>query len=255
MEKTLIIAEIGSSWRYGASPLQHLVNAQDAIRIAKESGASCIKFQRTEDPRNMERRRKVKRGSYDILHWPKSWISSIYKESRDSGIEFMCTAYNECDVEILNQYVKRWKIASLECRDSGLYAAMKLTGKPIICSHGANDGGIYAGTENLHCTVAYPAPADSLNLRVLQQGYSGYSDHSADLMTGALAVACGAKIIEVHFRLSRTPKDNPDYQHSHSPERLKFYIENIKKAEIMLGDGYKKVEKCEQWALKHKVKA
>lgn len=256
--KTLVIAEIGSAWRYGESPLQHLVNALEAIRIAKDAGASCIKFQWTSNPHKMAKRRKVKKGAYTILAWPQDWIESIYQECERLKIEFMCTVFLPEDVKVIDPFVKRFKVASLENNSEDLMHALLKTEKEIIASHGATEPDIESSKWShaaLHCTAAYPAPPESLNLLAIgQYGYEGYSDHSAQLTTGALAVACGAKIIEVHFRLSRTPKDNPDYNHSHSPERLKQYIHNIQSAEIMLGDGRKKVEKSEQWALKHKVK-
>jgi N,N'-diacetyllegionaminate synthase len=250
--KTFIIAEIGSAWRFGDRELR---NAHQAIGIAKEAGADAVKFQFTSDPRKMEARRNVQPGAYDILAWPASYIEYFHQVCEEAGIEFMCTVFLPKDVKIIDPYVKRFKVASLESGSNSLANAMADADseKDIIVSHGAS--GRVCGHQLLHCTAAYPAPMDSLNLKAIQvDGYEGYSDHSADLLTGALAVACGAEIVEVHFRLSGTPKDNPDYNHSHSPKQLKQYIDNIKKAELMLGDGIKKVEPCEEWALKHKVR-
>jgi sialic acid synthase SpsE len=60
-------------------------------------------------------------------------------------------------------------------------------------------------------------------------------------------------IVEVHFRLDETRRDNPDYPHSLSPADLAVYIANIRKAEVMLGDGIKKIESCERAMLQHRV--
>lgn len=255
MSKTFVIAEIGSAWRFGKSEKQHRENAFKAIRVAKEAGADCVKFQWVSDPRAMEKRRNVKRGSYDILAWPKWWLADFHEACVLHDIEFLCTVFLPADVEVINPYVKRFKVASLEAQDGGLLQAMRHYGREMIVSHGVSGTGVYASVHNLHCTASYPAPLESLNLSVIGTGYDGYSDHSCNLLTGALAVACGAKIVEVHFRLEKTPKDNPEYLHSHSPIDLMRYIENIRDAEIMLGDGIKKLEKSERWALKHKVKA
>lgn len=249
-----VIAEIGSAWRFGAVG-DHLSNARQAIGIAKQSGADCIKFQWTSDPRKMEQRRNVSEGSYDILTWPEKWIRFIATYCEEFEIEFMCTVFLPEDVAILNPYVKRWKVASLERNSTELLKTMEDTGKPIIVSCGASDAkrGVHA---NLHCTASYPAPPEQLNLSVIEKyGYEGYSDHSCNILTGALTVACGAKIIEVHFKLDSTSDDNPDYAHSLYGKELKRYISAIRQAEVMLGDGIKKIEKCEEWALKHKVKA
>lgn len=250
---TFVIAEAGSTWRFGSAPSVQML---DAVSIAKECGADAIKFQWTSDPKKMEQRRNVPVGSYDILAWPIMWLPHVAEAADELGIELICTAFLPEDVEILNPYVKRWKVASLENQNEPLKNAMRQTGKPILVSLGATGvlSGDWYGCETLHCTAAYPAPSDSLNLSAIRSfAYTGYSDHSCNRITGALAVACGAKIIEVHFKFSDTPKDNPDFNHSLYPWELKEYIENIRQAERMLGDGIKKVEKCEEWALKHKV--
>ncbi len=251
--RTTVIAEIGSAWRYGKNHWEHGIQA---IRVAKAAGADCVKFQWTSDPRKMEKRRKVKKGSYDILNWPKAWIADFYGEAERLGIEFMCTVFLPEDVAVIDPYVKRFKVASLESDATDLTTALGLYASPakkdIIWSYGASKDWHWNG---LHCTVAYPALPNELNLLAIENcNFRGYSDHSGDLLTGALAVACGAGIVESHFRLDCTPKDNPDYGHSHSPGALKQYIQNIRKAEVMLGDGIKKIEASEQWALKHKVK-
>lgn len=256
---TYIIAEIGSAWRF-SDEAEHLNHAREAISIAKHAGADCIKFQWVSDPRTMEQRRNVSEGSYNILAWPEKWIRFIATYCEEFQIEFMCTVFLPCDVEKLNPYVKRWKVASLENQDKELFLAMGKTGKQIIASHGAThatDGRDRLEHKSLHCTASYPAPMDSLNLWAIRKGwFDGYSDHSCNVLTGALAVACGAEIVEVHFRLSRTPQHlNPDYAHSLDSYSLYQYIANIRQAELMLGDGHKKIEKCEEWALQHKVKA
>lgn len=252
---TFVIAEIGSAWQWPFAGTT--TEAREAIAIAKSCGADAIKFQWTSNPREMEQRRRVKKGSYDILAWGKDKLEFIARECQESCIEFMCTVFLPCDVEILNPYVKRWKVASLENQCEPLKNAMRHTRKPILVSLGATRvlSGDWYGCETLHCTSAYPAALDSLNLSAIRSfAYTGYSDHSCNTLTGALAVACGAKIVEVHFKLFHTPIDNPDYNHSLYQPELRQYIENIRQAELMLGDGVKKIEKCEEWALKHKVK-
>lgn len=254
---TFVIAEIGSAWQWKYAGTT--VEAGQAIAIAKSCGADAIKFQWVSDPRKMERRRNVKEGSYDILAWGEYKLDFIARECRECGIEFMCTVFLPEDVEILNPYVKRWKVASLESEDNELVSKLLETGKPIIVSWGGSSdpGDRYAndGISNLHCTASYPASLESLNLKAIQENYyDGYSDHSCNELTGALAVACGAKIVEVHFKLFDTPVGNPDYGHSLHVNQLRQYIANIRQAELMLGDGVKRVMPCEEWALQHKVR-
>lgn len=255
--RTFVIAEIGSAWQWKYAGTT--VEARQAIAIAKACGADAIKFQWVSNPRKMEHQRRVKEGLYDILAWGQSKLGYIARECSENGIEFMCTVFLPEDVKILDPYVKRWKVASLENQYDDLLSAMQNTGKEIISSHGASSSTRWnrrMESRSLHCTAAYPAPLDALNLLAIEtENYDGYSDHSRNELTGALAVACGAKIVEVHFKLFDTPIDNPDYGHSLTSSQLRQYITNIRQAELMLGDGIKKVEKCEEWALKHKVKA
>jgi len=250
--KTFIITEVGSAWRFGYDDVG---NAKQAIEIAKDCGADAVKFQWVSDPRLMEQRRNVPVGSYDILAWPQGWIFVLAEYAKQIGVEWMCTVFLPEDVAVLNPYVQRWKVASLERNSTKLLQTIEDTGKPIIVSCGASDAkrGVH---NNLHCTASYPSPTNQLNLRVIEKyGYEGYSDHSCNVLTGAIAVACGASIVEVHVKLPATPTENPDFAHSLFPSQLKQYIDNIRQAEVMLGDGIKKIMPCEEWALKHKVKS
>lgn len=250
--KTFVIAEIGSAWRFGKN---HLGKAVEAVSCAKWAGADAVKFQFTSDPRLMEQRRNVPVGSCDILTWPEEWLAAIKQQCDAQGVEFVCTVFLKEDVAKLNPYINRWKVASLESSDGGLKTEMLSTGKEMIVSRGASSSLFESSKwKTLHCTAAYPTPSSELNLKAIRY-VDGYSDHSCDVLTGALAVACGASIVEVHFKLASTPSDNPDFKHSHWPDTLRHYIDNIRKAELMLGDGVKKVEACEEWALQHKVEA
>lgn len=253
---TFVIAEAGSIWRFGSAPSVQML---DAVSIAKECGADAIKFQWVSDPRKMEQRRNVPRGSYDILAWPIMWLPHVAEAANELNIELMCTVFLPEDVKVMDPYVKQWKVASLENQDEELLEAMQRTDKEIIASHGATDStklNRRMESKSLHCTASYPATLDSLNLLAIEtEGFDGYSDHSCNVLTGAIAVVCGAKILEVHFKFSNTPKDNPDFNHSLYPWQLTEYISNIRQTELMLGDGVKKIMPCEEWALKHKVKS
>lgn len=268
MVKTFVIAEAGSSWRIGTKSARHIEYAKKCIRIAKEAGCDAVKFQWTSDPRLMEKRRKVPEGAYTILTWPQAWLNVFAAECEHLGIEFMCTAFLPQDVSIIAPFVKRFKIASLEANNLELFDACEQQRKPIILSTGAlghaqlcdidsQIGSNAYGVKMLQCTAAYPCPINQLNLSILAPSkfkmVHGLSDHSGDELAGALAVACGAKIIEVHMRLDETRADNPDFVHSHDPWSLRLYVQNIRKAELMLGDGVKRIMPSEAGMVKHRV--
>jgi sialic acid synthase SpsE len=273
--RVAVISEAACTWRIGRVEEQHLRYARKSILCAKAAGADIWKTQWVSNPREMETRRKVSEGTYGLLAWPEQWLPALAAECARVDIEFLCTIYLPKDVATIAPLVQRFKIASLECQDEALVAEMEqhrittVRGpipykpspgayiKPIYVSVGAAErSATPAYGALLHCCCAYPAPLSQMNLAVLRRhDYHGLSDHTGDVLTGAVAVGAGAEIIEVHFRLDETRKDNPDYLHSHSPNRLVEYIMNVRKAEIMLGDGVKKIEECEKPLLKHRVHA
>lgn len=278
MSEVFIIAEAACTWHIGKSAKQHLANALKCIRVAQEAGADACKFQFTSDPAKMAQRRHIADlASYDRLAWAVKWLPILAGECEDAGIEFMCSAYLPQDVATIAPFVKRFKVASLEFDDHELLNAIDNTRKPFIASTGAHtheqvlasdtnrrcswrmEGPIGPvgryGNAFLQCTSSYPCALEHLNLRRIRGRYIGLSDHSGDVLTGAVAVACGAEIIEVHFRLDETRPDNPDFTHSHSPMGLRQYILNIRKTELMLGDGVKRIMPSEQGILKHRVTA
>ena len=63
-------------------------------------------------------------------------------------------------------------------------------------------------------------------------------------MTGGIAVAAGAAILEKHLTWSRTA-DGPDHSASLEPEALKRYIEFTRTVHTAMGSGDKKRSKIE----------
>lgn len=266
MNKTFIIAECATTWHIGKSAKRHLAYMIKCIHIAKQSGADCCKFQYCSAPGEMAKRRHIDNvGAYHRLAWHAKWLQILAAECESAGIEFMCTVYLPQDVAMIAPFVNRFKLASLELNDEAMWRAFEHKAQEVIASTGASTIDDWLGVGDwcspadkfLMCTASYPAPLGSLNLNALKAdsdiSFHGLSDHSGDILTGALAVACGANIIEVHFRLDETRKDNPDFAHSHNPASLKQYVANIRKAELMLGDGIKKIEECERSLVKHRV--
>ncbi len=107
-----------------------------------------------------------------------------------------------------------------------------------------NQGYLSAKVMLLHCTSEYPAPANELNLNVintLQERYKmpiGYSDHSNDPLTPIIATSKNIDAIEVHVTLDNT-MDGPDHQCSLDMKNFSKYIKSIRDTENMLG-SYKK---------------
>jgi sialic acid synthase SpsE len=103
---------------------------------------------------------------------------------------------------------------------------------------------------------AYPAPLDEMNLAAMRAGgVAGLSDHSRHVLTGAFAVCVGATIIEAHIRDWGTQKDNPDFSTALDPYEFSEYVQHIRLAERMLGDGVHRVQPSEAPMVPYKVKA
>lgn len=102
----------------------------------------------------------------------------------------------------------------------------------------------------LHCVSSYPAPAEMTNLcwitELQQYGVPvGFSDHSTEIISGALAVAAGACIVERHLTYDRRAA-GPDHAASSDPGQFAHYVKLIRQAERMRGFPGKRVLPIEQ---------
>lgn len=261
--KTMVIAEAGSC---------HLGDYRHAVLMveaAVKAGADVVKFQWTSDPAALAYRRNLWRefapSTYSGLAFPSAWHGWLADRCASAGVGYACTVYLAKDIEVVAPYVALFKVASFEALDRAFRDAHEpyLKGRPLIVSTGMMGAAEVRALSLraprprlLHCVSSYPSPIDEVNLSVLRsEVYDGFSDHTADRLTGALAVVLGAAIVEVHFRLDSTPRSAPDYPHSHSPSSLTEYIANIRTAERMRGDGAKRPQPSEEPNLRYRVSA
>ena len=199
---------------------------------------------------------------------------------RDHGIEFMSTPFDSESarflVESLN--VVRLKVASGEITNGPLLLDMAHTHKPLVLSTGMSSlqevrdalGVIafgYTASPNavpgprvfrdtlkspagkaalkdkvtiLHCTSAYPAPSESVNLSAmatLEKTFGlpvGLSDHSEGIAVAIAAVGLGAVMVEKHFTMDKT-LPGPDHKASLTPAELTDMVAAIRVVEQALG--------------------
>lgn len=103
----------------------------------------------------------------------------------------------------------------------------------------------------LHCTTEYPAPLPQVNLAamaLIKETFKlpvGYSDHTEGIVVPVVAVAHGACIVEKHFTLSRD-LDGPDHKASIEPDELCEMVNNIRVAELVVGDKVKEPSLIEE---------
>ncbi|URA09761.1 N-acetylneuraminate synthase family protein [Thermospira aquatica] len=103
----------------------------------------------------------------------------------------------------------------------------------------------------LYCVSRYPTEASDLDLsflKRLRQTFGttvGFSDHSLETVFSVAAVALGARIIERHFT-DNSSLQEADHSISLNPEAFGRMVEEIRKVEIALGKGEKKITDFEQ---------
>lgn len=212
----------------------------------------------------------------------------LAEHARQCGIEFMSTAFDSDSLRLLASLnIKRLKIPSGELTTLPFIIEHSRLGLPIILSTGMATiaeiedacaavlwGRRYAqqwpaslaalrqflaehpnqlqqaDLTLLHCTSAYPAPTESLNLSALATLADyfglpvGYSDHSLGEQASLVAIGLGARVIEKHFTLD-TGMAGPDHQASMSPGQLKAWVRAGREAIQALGSGQKRMNPVE----------
>lgn len=240
--------------------------AKEIIRVAKESGADCVKIQTyTPDTLTIDCHNEyfqVKNGTwegenlyslYGKAYTPWEWQKELKEEADRVGIDFFSTPFDKSAVDFLEEIgTEFYKIASFEMIDLPLIEYVASKGKPIIMSTGmasleeikeAVETVKNAGNDQLillKCSSAYPAISDDMHLSTIKdmkekfQIPIGLSDHSMGSLGATVAVALGGNVIEKHFCLSREI-ENPDASFSMTPEEFKQMVQDVRNAEKALG--------------------
>lgn len=234
------------------------------VDIAKEAGASAIKFQthitdKEMIPTDMKPGKISEEKLWDIIDrcvLDKNQEKDLFDYCKEKEILFFSTPFSREGADQLNELgVELFKIGSGECNNIPLIEHVAKFGKPIILSTGMNDiESVKVSAESilkhnnnlaiLHCTSIYPAPPETMRLGAITHLKNefpeleiGLSDHSLGISVSLGAVAVGANIIEKHFTKS-TDWPGPDNPFSIEPRELKQLVDSSK--EIWKARGGKK---------------
>lgn len=270
--RVFIIAEAG---------VNHNGSTDMAIRLAdaaREAGADAVKFQtfRADDvvtpsapTADYQKTNTGDTSQYELIHkleLDEAGHRAVADHCAAQGFEFFSTPFSEAAVgQLVALGVRRIKLPSGEITNRPLIECAARTGLPLIISTGMStldevhtavgwiaaqwrqDGRPAPGPDNLavlHCTSAYPAPPEALNLRAvrtLSEALAlpvGYSDHSEGPEAALGAVALGAVVIEKHLTLDKS-LPGPDHRASADPAEFAAMVRSIRKLESMLGSGIK----------------
>lgn len=244
-----VIAEIGVNHDGSVDRALELTDA------AANAGADAIKLQLFEADRLMSSAAKLAAyqkaaGESDPiqmlrrLELPASQMRSIVDRAHARGIHAIVTVFSTeliDDAETLAW--DAYKTASPDIIHRPLLERLAETGRPLIISTGAStpdevaraaswltarDPATATRTAFLQCVSSYPTAIEHaelggiLALRSLLPNPIGYSDHTACIDTGAIAVGLGACILEKHFTYD-TRATGPDHAASLTPDSFAQY--------------------------------
>jgi len=256
--------------------VNHDGDPEKALKIvdaAKKCGADAVKFQLF-TPGNLvaadaplARYQRKNAGGKDQLamlerlRLSERDFARLKSKSDELGLDFILSAFSAGDVRIAAGLgVPVLKIGSGELTDPFVLDAARETGLPLMVSTGMADLDDVAWAVDrlgeveillFHCTSAYPAPAEEINLRALtalRERFDrpvGLSDHSLGLEAACLAVALGACAVEKHFSLD-TGGVGPDHAASLDPAGFEDFVKKIRLTERILGDGEKRSTPSEE---------
>ncbi|MEM1028042.1 MAG: N-acetylneuraminate synthase family protein [Planctomycetota bacterium] len=253
--RVLVIAEIGVNHDGDVGRADQLLHA------AADAGANAIKLQLFRPDRLLSAAARL--ATYqdgqaddayallDALTLPLDHLTDLRATAKALGLQFIVTPFSLDDVADLAALdVDAVKIASPDAVNTPLLDAVATLGKPVIVSTGTceldelDDAGRIAqatGGGLLQCVSAYPTPdlaAGLGGMAALRDRFPGvavgYSDHTAALDTGGLAVAAGAVVLEKHLTHDRAAP-GPDHAASLEPADFATYVAAVRRAATMLG--------------------
>ncbi len=244
----------------------HLGNLETALlmcKLAKEAGASAIKFQHhlpdEEMLKDVPQSNNFDIPLYEFLQKHALKIEDhvkINKYCEDLKIDYLCTPFSYKAAEELsnNLDLNVYKIGSGESQDlPTLTKIVKELNKSLIISTGMttieeNDETynhlqkIDANFAFLYCVSEYPPLYEDMNLKNIslyinrfQNICIGHSDHTPDNFTSFAAIALGAKIIEKHVIIDKQQK-GPDQDVSIDFKDFGNLTSGIRKIEKSLGE-------------------
>lgn len=253
----LVIAEVGNNHE------GDLDLALELVGLAAEAGAGAVKFQTMEptrlvSPSDVDRIAQLERFRLPADAWQR-----LRAAADDAGVLFLSTPFDLDAVKTLDPFVPAFKVASGDNDFIALLRAVAQRAKPVLLSAGLADVegirrsvevlqdvwrrlGVDPGLAVLHCVVSYPTAAADANLGALRDLASlgvtlGYSDHTVGTEAAFLSVALGARVIEKHFTIAKDHSSFRDHQLSSDPPELAELVRRVREAELLLGDGVKRV--------------
>ena len=228
-----IVAELSANHAGSLSKMKKL------IIDSKKAGVNAVKIQAYEADKitinsnnkefllNKKSPWKSYKNLFDLYkkaQTPKKWYKEIFLFARKNKVTLFASVFDNNTVDYLeNLNCPAYKIASAEITDIPLIERVAKTKKPIIISNGlANFTDLKLAIKTikkynnkiivLKCTSSYPAPIDTLNLKMIKhmqnqlKVLTGFSDHTLGITSPVFAASQGAVMIEKHIKINNDKK-------------------------------------------------
>jgi len=257
-----IIAEIGINHNGDMDICKQLID------VAADSGSNCVKFQKRDinqvytqefldSPRESQwgtTQREQKLG----LEFSADEYQEIEDYCKEKGLEWFASAWDINSQKFLRQFNSKYnKVASAMIVYSELLKEIASEGKHTFISTGMTT---YSDIQNavdifraancpfelMHTISTYPMKDENANLKMINtlrdmyQCDVGYSGHEVGLAISNAAAALGITSLERHITLDRSMYGS-DQSASVEPAGFKQLVGAVRKIEIAIGDGVKKV--------------
>lgn len=251
--------------------------AKQLIDVAAQAGCDAVKFQKRtidavytkeflDSPRESPWG-KTQRAQKEGLELGELEYDVINTHCSEKGITWFASAWDVEAQRFLSRYdLKYNKIASAMLVQEDLLREVASEKRYTFISTGMSSWeeidcavAIFreynCPFELMHCNSTYPMAEEDANLRLipaLSERYGvpvGYSGHEQGTLVSVLAVAAGATSIERHITLNRTMYGS-DQKASVEPDELRQLVQEIRRAETIMGSGERVLSEAEQ-----KVKA
>lgn len=246
-----IIAEIGVNHDGSAA------RAMELTESAADAGADAIKLQYFDTDRLLSS--AVKLAAYQraagatdpvtmlrALELPIESMDAVVERAHARGVAAIVTVFSTELVAGADRLPwDAYKTASPDIIHKPLLERVAETGRPLILSTGASEveevrravgwlGHARARSVLLQCVSSYPTAPSHAALGAIAALRDlgvpvGYSDHTEGVETGALAVACGARVLEKHLTWSRSAP-GPDHAASLEPREFAEYVRLVRAA-------------------------
>jgi sialic acid synthase SpsE len=257
-----------------------LDRAKLLIRLCAEAGANAAKFQNFRAPKIVSERgfanmrgqlshqskwRKTVFQVYTEAALPWEWTAGLKRECEACGIEYFSAPYDLEAVDMLDPYVRIFKIGSGDITWPEMLRKVASKQKPVLLATGASDiGDVKAAVDEIskinpqlvlmQCNTNYTGSLENfrhIHLRVLQTFATmfpamvlGLSDHTPGHATVLGAVALGARVIEKHFT-DDNRREGPDHPFSMTPASWREMVDRTRELEYALGSPQKAVAENE----------